>query len=34
MAEVRRIADDFAAKTPSDYPPPFAVPALGRTGAP
>jgi aryl-alcohol dehydrogenase-like predicted oxidoreductase len=33
MAEVRRIADDFAAKTPSDYPPPFAVPPLGGSGA-
>ncbi|MBT4515805.1 MAG: aldo/keto reductase [Chloroflexi bacterium] len=33
MAEVRRIADEFAAKTPSDYPPPFAIPPLGGTGA-
>ncbi len=33
MAEVRRIADEFAAITPTDYPPPFAIPPLGGTGA-
>ncbi len=33
MAEVRRIADDFSAKTPTDYPPAFNVPPTGGTGA-
>ena len=33
MAEVRRIADDFAAKMPADYPPAFNTPPLGGTGA-
>jgi aryl-alcohol dehydrogenase-like predicted oxidoreductase len=33
MAEVRRIADEFAAGTPSDYPPAFSIPPLGGRGA-
>ena len=33
MAEVRKIADEFAAKTPTDYPPAPNVPPLGGTGA-
>jgi aryl-alcohol dehydrogenase-like predicted oxidoreductase len=33
MAEVRRIADEFAADKPSDYPPAFSIPPLGGTGA-
>ena len=33
MAEVRRIADDFAANTPTGYPPAFNVPPLGGKGA-
>lgn len=33
IAEVRRITDDFAAKTPCNYPPPVVAPLLGGSGA-
>lgn len=33
VAEVRRITNDFATKTPHNYPPPFPFPSLGGSGA-